>query len=134
MDGPGIPMPPTDAPSPGTLITHPVAFSGRYLFVNAKMNIGELRVEILELDGRVVEPFTLANCVPLSRDGTKHAVVWKDTGDLGKLSGKPLRFRFQLTAGELYSFWVSPDSRGASHGYVAAGWPGFTGSTDTTGV
>jgi len=64
----------TDFParrSPGAVL------SGCYLFVNAKMKIGELRVEILEPDGRVVEPFTLANCLPLSRDATKQAVVWK---------------------------------------------------------
>jgi hypothetical protein len=35
--------------------------------------------------------------------------------------------------GSLYAFWVSPESTGASHGYVAAGGPGFTGPTDTVG-
>jgi hypothetical protein len=35
--------------------------------------------------------------------------------------------------GALYAFWVSPDAGGASHGYVAAGGPGFPGATDTTG-
>ncbi|MCK4294415.1 MAG: hypothetical protein KAY65_14550 [Planctomycetes bacterium] len=29
--------------------------------------------------------------------------------------------------------WVSPDFSGASHGYVGAGGPGFTGPTDTVG-
>ena len=49
------------------------------------------------------------------------------------MSGRPVRFRFQLTNGSLYAFWVSPDATGASHGYVAAGGPGFTGPRDTTG-
>jgi len=45
-----------------------------------------------------------------------------------------VRFRFHLRLGALYSFWVSPDASGASHGYVAAGGPGFTGPTDTVGT
>ncbi len=32
-----------------------------------------------------------------------------------------------------YSFWVSLDKTGASHGYVAAGGPGFDGPIDTLG-
>jgi hypothetical protein len=54
--------------------------------------------------------------------------------DLSKWSGQRLRFRFTLRNGALYAFWVTPDESGASHGYVAAGGPGFTGSTDTEGI
>ena len=53
--------------------------------------------------------------------------------DLSALAGKPVRFRFHLRNGSLYSFWVSPETSGASHGYVAAGGPGFTGPADTVG-
>ncbi|MGA2116331.1 MAG: glycosyl hydrolase family 32 [Bryobacteraceae bacterium] len=133
MDAPGIPMPPTTAP-PGILTTRPITFSGRYLFVNANVKPGELRVEVLDDDGRTIEPFTLANSVPLTADATKQAVLWKGAADLRPLAGKPICFRFQVTAGELYAFWVSRDVSGASHGYVAAGGPGFTGATDTTGA
>jgi len=49
------------------------------------------------------------------------------------LAGHVVRFRFCLTNGRLYSFWVSPNESGASCGYVAAGGPGFTGPTDTVG-
>ena len=48
-------------------------------------------------------------------------------------AGKPVRLRFFLKNAQLYSFWISPDDTGASHGYVAAGGPGFTGITDTVG-
>ena len=60
------------------------------------------------------------------------AVTWKAAG-LGALAGKPVRFRFHLRNGRLYAFWVSPDASGASHGYVAAGGPGFAGPVDTVG-
>ena len=51
----------------------------------------------------------------------------------GALADNPVRFRFHLRGGSLYSFWVSPDKAGASHGYVGAGGPGLTGPTDTVG-
>ena len=95
---------------------------------------GLLRAEILDTDGKVIQPFTIDNCVPLSCDRTLAAVTWKGADDISSLSGKPVQFRFHLTSGSLYSFWVSPDESGASHGYVAAGGPGSTGPTDTTGA
>ena len=63
-------------------------------------------------------------------DSTRAAVTWKGA-DLAKLPGQAVRFRFHLRTGELYAFWVSPEGTGASHGYLAAGGPGFTGATDT---
>jgi len=46
-------------------------------------------------------------------------------------AGRHVRFKFHLTNGRLYSFWVSTEKTGASHGYVAAGGPGFGGPIDT---
>jgi hypothetical protein len=44
-----------------------------------------------------------------------------------------VRFRFHLTNGSLYAFWVSPTPAGASNGYVLGGGPGFTAHADTVG-
>ena len=117
----------------GTLTTRPVTFKGRCLFVNADVK-GQLRVEVLDENGAVLPAFTPDNCMPVQGDGTRQAVTWKDGGDLSALAGKPVRFRFHLTNGRLYAFWVSPDKSGASHGYVAAGGPEFDGPTDTVGA
>ena len=116
----------------GTLTTRPLTFKGKYLHVNANCPKGELKAEVLDTGGAVIEPFTLKNCKSVSCDKTLTAVTWKGS-DLSKLSGKPVRFRFHMKGGSLYSFWVSPDKSGASHGYVAAGGPGFIGPTDTVG-
>jgi hypothetical protein len=117
---------------PGILTTRPVTFKGKSLFVNVDCPEGELKVEVLDKDGDVIEPFTVANCTPISSDKTLVKVNWKDK-NLSALAGKPVRFRFHLTDGSLYAFWVSPDKTGASGGYVGAGGPGFTGPTDTVG-
>jgi len=118
----------------GTITTRPVRFTGRYLFVNADADEGELRVEVLNEAGEAAEPFARRRCVPVRSDGTLLPVTWKGAEDLSALAGQPVRLRFHLRRGSLYSFWVSPDRSGASHGYVAAGGPGFTGMTDDVGV
>ncbi len=119
--------------SGGTLTTRPVRFAGKHLFVNAAAGGGELRAEVLDADGKVIAPFTRDACRPVKGDKTLAAVSWDGAADLSALAGKPVRFRFHLTSASLYAFWVSPAPNGASHGYVAAGGPGFTGPTDTVG-
>lgn len=117
----------------GSLITRPVRFAGKHLFVNVDAAQGELRVEILDADGKPIPPFTEKNCRPVSLNSTIEPVRWKGARDLSALVGRPVRLRFSLRNARLYSFWVSPDKSGASHGYVAAGGPGFSGPTDTVG-
>lgn len=118
----------------GTLTTRPVRFSGRQLFVNVDCPAGELRVEILDEGGRVIEGFDKEACLPIAVDRTLWAVNWRSGSDLSELAGRPVSFRFHLTNGRLYSFWVSQDKSGASRGYVAAGGPGFDAITDTSGI
>jgi hypothetical protein len=117
----------------GTLTTRPVKFKGKYLFVNLDAPKGTLRAEVLDLDGNVIHPFTRNNCNPINADTTIRQVTWNGADDLSALTDKPVRFRFHLKNGRLYAFWLTPDSSGASFGYVAAGGPGFTGPKDTVG-
>ena len=116
-----------------TLTTRPVSFSGRYLFVNVDCPSGSLKVEVLNEAGEVISPFTLANCDAISSDTTCKQITWGANDDLTALAGTKVRFRFTLTDGSLYAFWVSPDASGASYGYVGGGGPGFTGPRDTVG-
>ena len=117
----------------GVLTTRPVKFKGKYLFVNVDNPNGELRVEVLSKDEKPIKGLFIKDCNPISTDSTICRVIWKGGKDLSSLTGKPVRFKFHLRNGELYSFWVSPDKSGASYGYVAAGGPGFTGPKDTAG-
>lgn len=117
----------------GTLTTRPITFKGSFPFVNVADKEGSLRAEVLDHDGKVIEPFTLANAVEVNTDSTHQRLEWKGVADLDAVAGKTVRFRFHLSNGQLYSFWMSKDASGASQGYVAAGGPGFTGPKDTTG-
>lgn len=118
----------------GTLTTRAVRFTGERLFVNVAAGSGELRVELLDERNRVIVPFTRKNSMRLRGDVTIAEMKWKSRKDLASLAGKPVKFRFHLKNARLYSFWITADPNGASHGYVAAGGPGFTGPTDTVGL
>jgi hypothetical protein len=113
------------------LTTRPVRFSGRHLFVNADVSRGELRVEVLDIAGRVIEPFSLSRSTAIRGiNGTRLRVTWEGRQTLEDLAAEPVRFRFVLNGGRLYSFWVSQSPGGASRGYVGAGGPGFSRAID----
>lgn len=116
----------------GILTTRPVKFNGKYLFINVDAPIGELCVEILDKNEQAIVPFSLENCEPVTADKTLQAVNWKGASDLSSIAGKDVKFRFHLTNGKLYSFWVSPEKSGSSNGYIGAGGPGFKGVQDTS--
>jgi hypothetical protein len=120
-------------PDDGCLTTRPVRFSGQHLFVNVDCPDGSLRVEVLDQQGKPIQPFTAERCRPISTDSTLEPVVWRGAEGLAALPSQPVRFRFHLAGGSLYSFWVSPEKDGRSNGYVAAGGPGYAGPTDTVG-
>ncbi len=117
----------------GELTTRKLRFAGKYLFVNANCPEGSLRVEVLDEDGKPIKGYTAVDCNAVRADKTLVRVSWKKNATLKKLAGRPVRLRFLLENGALYSFWVSPEKSGASHGYTAACGPGLKGGIDTEG-
>lgn len=118
--------------SQGILTTRPVKFSGGHLFVNVADAAGQLQVEVLDAGGNVIPAFARANSSTIAADTTRQEVTWSGAS-LASLAGQTVSFRFYLTNGSLYSFWVAASASGASNGYVGANGPGFTTDTDTVG-
>jgi hypothetical protein len=116
-----------------TLTTRPIRFKGDNLFVNYVAPQGELCVEVLTLDGKTYGGYSAATCVPLRGDSTRQRVTWKKSENIAHAKEKNVKLRFTLTNGSLYSFWITDDTNGASHGYVGAGGPGFSGTIDNAG-
>ncbi len=108
-----------------TLLTRPVKFSGRHLFVNVDNPGGSLAVEVCSEAGKPIPGFSNSDCLPMAADSTRTMARWKNTCSLAKLANLPLRFRFYMTTGDLYSFWVSGSARGKSGGYIGGGGPKF---------
>ncbi|QMV02909.1 hypothetical protein GHV40_16100 [Devosia sp. D6-9] len=113
----------------GELLTKPLLFSGGYLFVNADAAGGNLSVEIRDAENRPIPGFAASDCRPVTTDGVSTRVEWAN-GDVAALSGRPVRFHFQLDTADLYAFWVSRLPTGQSDGYLAAGGPGYSGVVD----
>lgn len=109
----------------GTLTTRKIIFKGEHLFVNLSAPEGELSVEVIDEDGKVV-----ASSEVTRGDSTRRLIKWSGIPTLAKYKGKPVRLRFHLTKGQLYSFWVTPDSNGASYGYLGGGSPEAKGVCD----
>lgn len=108
----------------GILVTRTIRFSGNHLFVNVDAPAGKLTAEIIDPTGKVIEPFNADNSLPLSGDTTRAELRWRGAESLAAIVGKPVRLRFSLENGALYSFWISPDATGKSGGYLAGGSPG----------
>ncbi len=107
--------------STGTLTTRPLQFDGSRLFVNADCPDGELRAELLDEAGRVIGPYTLENCQPIRSNTNLAQLKWNGASAVHPNGGKPVRVRFSLRNGRLYSFWFSDSPSGASNGFLAAG-------------
>jgi len=117
----------------GLLLTRPLTFSGKYLFVNVDAPEGTVYAEIVDMNGNVIEPFSFQNCIPAKGDSTLEQIKWKSGSDLSQFNNRAVRIRFKVTDGKFYSFWVSRDDTGRSDGYVAGGGPGFTTNIDNIG-
>tara|TARA_R110002096_G_scaffold393074_6_gene588105 strand:- start:2585 stop:4630 length:2046 start_codon:yes stop_codon:yes gene_type:complete len=114
----------------GTLTTRPLSFEGSHLFVNVDCPEGELQAELVDVSGQVIEPFTLENCETVSTDSTLVEIRWKGGPEIASLPDDPVRIRFRLRKGSLYSFWFSDTPSGLSDGYLAAGKLGNSSIVD----
>jgi hypothetical protein len=110
------------------LLTRPLTFSGRHLFVNAQTAGARLSVECRDRENHPIEPFTHARCQAFRGNATAAEIRWQGAESLAALAGRPVRFHFTLDRGELYAFWVSPSDRGESRGYRGAGGPVIKGN------
>ena len=62
---------------------------------------------VRDAEGRVVAPYSTARCEPIRANSTRTRVSWTGVSDLSPIAGEPVRFRFHLTNGRLYAFWVT---------------------------
>ena len=84
----------------GTVLTEPFKLSGSTLFVNVDAVKGELRVEVLDGEAKVV-----AQSEPLSGDLLREPVTWTD-GDIADFKDQTASLRFTLRNGQFYSYWM----------------------------
>ena len=84
----------------GTIVTKPFKVPGSKMFVNVDAPTGELLLEVLDRNGKV-----LAASVPMKGDLPREQVKWQK-GDLARLKGRTVSIRFTLRNTSLYSYWL----------------------------
>jgi hypothetical protein len=85
----------------GRVVTKPFQLSAGKLSVNVDAHEGELTVEVLDKDDKVV-----ATSETLQGDWARGEVVWRN-GNLADLVEQTVSLRFTLQQGRLYSYWCS---------------------------
>lgn len=112
------------------LLTRVLSSTHPYLFVNVCCPNGMLAAEITDREGKVIEPYSRGRCRAVAVDSCCQRIVWEGAEELSALKKHNFRIRFYLKCGQLYAFWLSPEERGNSLGYVGAGGPGFRDGRD----
>lgn len=91
--------------SGGTALTKPILFQGNKLSVNYSTSAaGSLRVELQDPEGKPIPGYELSSSDEHFGDSTEQTIGWKNGSDVGSLIGKPVRIRFELKDGDLYSY------------------------------
>jgi len=88
----------------GIVVTKPLTFKGRHLWVNTNASSGTLLAEILDEYGTPLPGFTKEECEPVTADSVNHCVRWKHCSDVSSLEGKVVRLKFFLNNVKLYAF------------------------------
>ena len=92
----------------GEITTKPFTFSGNKLDINyASSAAGEIRVEIQDEHGQPIPGFSLDQCLPIFGDEIERTVIWDNDSSLSNLAGTPIRLRFYLKDGDLFSLKFS---------------------------
>ncbi|MEO6964166.1 MAG: hypothetical protein ABIY90_19515, partial [Puia sp.] len=91
--------------SGGELVTRPLTFSGKELFLNfSSAAAGDVRVEVQDENGNPVPGFALTDCPAVFGDAIARKVYWTSGSDLSSIKGKVVCLRFVLKDADLYSF------------------------------
>lgn len=96
---------PTD--KKGLFTTKPLDLEGPALEINADASEGEIYVEVLRGDGRVIEGFSRGCAFPIKgADGLRIRPRWKEHPTLAPLVGKTVRLRFHMKEARIYAFQI----------------------------
>lgn len=94
-------------PQPGRVVTRPLTFAGRTLFVNAEVGEdGWIRAAVLSSKSLPVERFGLDDAIPLDKGTTAGRMTWRGSDRLPAPDSDHLRLVFELNNAKLYSFWI----------------------------
>jgi len=91
--------------SGGEVITKPFTFTGEDLYLNfATSAAGEIKIEVLNSDGQIIEGLSAAECQPIIGNEIRKKVSWNSSNNIGQVAGEEIRMRILLKDADLYAF------------------------------
>ena len=87
----------------GTVTTVPLILKGDQLHINCDADNGSIKLELLDIEGHVIDGFCADECRALNGDHVDVVANWRPRKTLPE---GPVRIRFLLENAELYSFLV----------------------------
>ena len=81
-----------------------VIFQGNSLRLNVRTShVGEVRIEVLDRDGKPLEKRTLGDCDPINGEFLDCPVTWRGEHQIGHEMGTPVAFHLKMKSAELFS-------------------------------
>ena len=94
---------------PGSVVTRPLTFQGKSLFVNVEVaDGGYIKSAVLSRTSEPLAGYGLEDSVPLTYDTTQGAMRWQNAKNLKPSSTlrDHYRLKFEIKNAKLYSFWI----------------------------
>jgi hypothetical protein len=89
----------------GHCTTAPVRVTGPRLLLNVDTGaLGDLRVALLDAQGKALPGFSTEDCLPVHTNATSAAVRWKERTEITGLVGQEIRLAFSGSRTRLFSF------------------------------
>jgi len=91
----------------GTVLTRPLSFAGKNLFVNADVRDGGyIKVTMLTRGQQPIGGYSTDDSMAITEGSVKVPVRWQNATQLKVQPGHHTRIRFELKNARLYSFWI----------------------------
>ena len=91
----------------GTVVTRPLTFAGKSLFVNADVGRdGYVKVEVRSAQGDGVEGHAMAGCQRVTGNVFAGRIKWDGGDTIVRPPKTSWRLAFELKNAKLYSFWI----------------------------
>ena len=94
----------------GNMITKPFKLSGRNLVFNADVSRGDIRLELLDEEGKPFPAFSGPRAGRVYGNGVHLKAVWRGVADLASVQGRAVKLRVQMRYAKLYSFQVPAEN------------------------
>jgi hypothetical protein len=87
----------------GRFVSKPLVLLDSSLTINGNASHGEIRFQLLDLESRPVEGFTLEDCIPMTKeDSLRFPLRWK-SAQLKDVGGRIVRLEVQMRHSKLYA-------------------------------